>query len=269
MNALEPDSNVGDKRNASSELCTDLSLVDVVSQAVRNDVVRKVLHIILGAGLSASARVSGDTKDGGLSTEVGNERSNADLGSSSIATGVGDTSGLSDLTTVDQLRKTVSPLVIEAVVGAQVDNDVARLRALVDSIHERLADTVRKSHDPAVHITVRRHALHIFGAQILVNDLTLVITLQLLASQLARRNMAEIHVGVSIEKVDQGLASVATGSNKSNLGGPVVGHVFLSQWRVGIRGGVGSHHAGRHSGTSEASGPQSISGGGECALLLD
>lgn len=183
---LEPNRDVGNESNAGAQLRADLPLVDVVCQAVGNDVVGEELDVVLGARLGASTRVAGHTEGGGLAAQEGNKRSNTKLGSGGIAARVGDAGGTSDLRSVDQLRQTVGPLVVEAVVSAEVDDDVALLGALVDGIDERLADTVGESHDPAVNVTVLGHLADVFGAEVLVDDLALVVTLELLASQLTR-----------------------------------------------------------------------------------
>ena len=227
MDTLEPDRNVGDESDAGAKLRADLLLVDVISQAVGNYVVRKVLDVVLRAGFGASTRVAGNAEDSGLSTEVRDKRSDSNLSSSRIASRVGDTGSLGNLGTADQLRKTVSPLLIEAVVGTEINDHIAGLGTLVDSIDEGLADTVGESHNPAVNITVGRHALDIIGAEVLVDNLTLVIALQLLASQLTRRNMTQVQVRVSVDQVDQRLASVTASSNQSNLGRAGVGHVLV------------------------------------------
>lgn len=268
VNALEPDSNVRDERNAGAKLCADLLLVDVISQAVRNDVVGEVVHVVLGAGLSASSGVAGNTEDSGLTTQVGHKGGNSNLSGSSVASRVGDTGSLGNLGTADQLRQTVGPVAVEPVVGTQIDDHVALLSTLVHGINKRLANAVGQSHDPAVHISVGGHALNIIGTEVLVDDLTLVVTLQLLTNQLARRDVTQIHVRVSVEQADQSLAGVTTGSNQSNLGGAGVGHVLLSQRGVGVRRGVGSDSLHRNHRTSGTSGTQSIAGRGEGTLLL-
>ena len=49
--------------------------------------------------------------------------------------------------------------------------------------------------------------------------------------------MTEIHVGVTVEEIDQSLASVTTGTDKSNLGGVVLVLVLDTKRRVGVSGG--------------------------------
>lgn len=258
MNTLEPDSNVGDEGNAGSELRADLPLVNVISQAVRDNVVREELDVVLGAWLGTSSRVSRDTERSGLSTEERNQRGDSNLGCSRVAARVGNASSLGDIGTCDQLGKSVSPLGVEAVIGAEINNDVALLRTLVHGIDERLANAVRQRHDPAVNVTVGRHALDIVGTQVLIGDLTLVITLQLLARQLARRNVAQVQVRVGVDQADQSLAGVTAGSNKSNLGRLAVGHVLLAQGGVGVRRRVGANGSYGHGRTSGARSPQSV-----------
>lgn len=183
---LEPDCDVGDERNAGAQLGADLTLVDVVSQAVGDEVVGEEVDVVLGAGLGAGTGVAGDTEGGRLASKEGDKRSNTNLGGSGVAAGVGNAGGTGDLRAVDQLGQTVGPLGVEAVVGAQVNDDVALGGTLVDGVNERLADTVGQSHDPAVDVAVGGHLADIIGAEVLVDDLALVVTLELLASELTR-----------------------------------------------------------------------------------
>lgn len=90
MNALEPDSDMRNERNAGVQLRTNLPLVNMIRQAVRDDVVGQELHVVLWARLSASAGIPGDTEGSGLPTEERDEGSNANLGSGGIASGVGN-----------------------------------------------------------------------------------------------------------------------------------------------------------------------------------
>lgn len=268
MNTLEPNSNVRDESNAGVELGADLALVDVVSQAVRDNVVGQELNVVLRARLGTSAGVSRNPKSGGLATEEGNQGSDSDLSGSSIASRVGNTGCLSNLGAVDQLGKTVGPVAVETVVGAQVDNDIALLRALVDSINERRTDAVRQSHNPAVYITVLRHAFHILGAQVLVDDLTLVVALKLLAGELTGRDMAQVQVRVSVDQANECLTGVATGTNQSNLGGTSVGVVLLTKGRVRVGGGVRTD-AVQSRAEGRPGSPQDISSGREGTGLLE
>jgi hypothetical protein len=258
---------MGHESNRSPQLSTDLPLVDVIGQAVRNHVVGEVLDVVLRARLGSSSGVSRDTEHGGLSTEVRNNGSNGDLRGGGIATRVGNTSGLGNLGAANQLGKTVGPLAVETVVSAQVDNHVSVLSTLVDCIHKGLADTVGESHNPAVNVAVGRHALDIFGAEVLVDDLALVVALQLLASQLARRDVSEVKVGVGVNQADESLSGVATGTDESDLGGLGVGLVLLSEGRVRVGCGVRADRLDGDHWASSTGGAESIASGGECALL--
>lgn len=55
MDALEPDSYVGDERHLRAQLRAYLPLVDVVCQTVRDDVISEKFDIILGAWFCACA----------------------------------------------------------------------------------------------------------------------------------------------------------------------------------------------------------------------
>lgn len=48
--------------------------------------------------------------------------------------------------------------------------------------------------------------------------------------------MSEVHVGVGVKEVDQGLAGVASGAYQSGSDGFGVGGVFGAEGRVRIRG---------------------------------
>lgn len=48
VNAAEPDGNVRDEGHLGAELGADLALVDVARQAVRNDVAREEVDVVLG-----------------------------------------------------------------------------------------------------------------------------------------------------------------------------------------------------------------------------
>jgi hypothetical protein len=52
--------------------------------------------------------------------------------------------------------------------------------------------------------------------------------------------MAQIQVGVGVDEVDQGLSSVATGSDEGDFGRLSVGVVLLPERRVRVRRGVGA-----------------------------
>src|SRR5687768_1579502 len=53
VNTLEPNSYMRNECNFSAKSVADFTLVDVVGQTVRNDVVGQVVNIILGAGFCA------------------------------------------------------------------------------------------------------------------------------------------------------------------------------------------------------------------------
>ena len=58
VNALEPNSNVGNKRNIFPKLLANLTLVNMICQRVWYQVIREVLDIVLRAGLSACTRIA-------------------------------------------------------------------------------------------------------------------------------------------------------------------------------------------------------------------
>lgn len=99
------------------------------------------------------------------------------------------------------------------------------------------SSTVGQSHDPAVHLTVVGHATNIIRRQVLIGNVALGVAGKLLASQLARRNMAEIHVGVAVQEVNQSLAGVTASTDESDLGRPVL--VLVLDTKRGVRVGGG------------------------------
>ncbi|GKT96419.1 LOW QUALITY PROTEIN: putative amino acid decarboxylase [Colletotrichum tofieldiae] len=229
LDAAEPGGDVRGEGDVGAELGADLALVDVVD-------------VVLGRGLGAGARVPRNTEDGGRTAEVLDQGGNTQLRGSGVATGVGDLVGLVDFGAASQLGKTVRPGVVEAVVGGQVDNDAtvvsAGLAGVVDGLNVRLANTVGESHDPAVDGTLLLELSDLIGAQVLVDDFALGVALKLLASELTRRDVAKIHVGVGIEHLNESLAGITTSTNQGDAGGNVVGGVLLAQRRVGVGGGV-------------------------------
>lgn len=80
--------------------------------------------------------------------------------------------------------------------------------------------------------------------------------------------MAEIHVGVGVQQVDQGLTGVATGTDQSNLGRGGVGGVLLTQGRVGVGGSVGAETLDGNGRANSAGSTQNVRGGREGTLLL-
>ena len=88
VNTLEPDSDVWYEADRSAKLVADLALVDVVSQAVRNQVVGQELDVVLRRWLGSGAGITGDTENGRLATEMLNQRGNSELSGSSVAAGV-------------------------------------------------------------------------------------------------------------------------------------------------------------------------------------
>lgn len=235
VDTLEPDGNVGDECNFNAKLAADLTLVDVICQAVGDDVASQILDIVLGAGLGACAGVTGNTKDGGLAAEEGYERCNTELCGGCVTPWVGNTGGFGNVGSIDKLWKTVGPLAIESVVCGEVDDDaVLRSLAFIDSINEWLADAVGKCHDPAVDFSCFLHTANIFSREVLVGDISLFIALEFLASKLAGRDVSKIHVWVCIEETDESLSSVSSSTNQGDLGWSCVRRVLGTERRVWV-----------------------------------
>ena len=202
VDAGEPDGDVGDESHIGAELVGDLALVNVVGQAVGDEVVGEVVDVVLRAGLGAGARVAGHTEDGGVcrrGRDVLEEGRNTELSGGRVTAGVGDAGGRGDLVALGELGQTVCPGRVEAVVGAEVHNEGLLVAGFLNSVNKRLADTVREGHDPAVNLLPLSHLTDLVGREVLVDDLLLLVTLELLASQFARADMAEVHVGVTVQ----------------------------------------------------------------------
>jgi len=187
VDPLEPRRHVRDERHLDAQLAADLALVDVVRQAVRDDVVAEVLHVVLRRRLRARARVPADAEHRRLPAEELDERRDAQLRGRRVAPRVRDALRLRDVRARHQLGEAVRPLVVEAVVGREVHDDrVLRAAALLDGVDEGLAHAVGQRHDPAVDLAPLLHAADILGRKVLVHDVPLLIALQLLARELAR-----------------------------------------------------------------------------------
>ena len=61
MNALKPDCNMRHEGYILTQLTGNLAFVDVVSERIRDKIVRKILHVVLRTWLGAGARVAGPT----------------------------------------------------------------------------------------------------------------------------------------------------------------------------------------------------------------
>lgn len=123
-------------------------------------------------------------------------------------------------------------------VSREIDNDgllVLALLCLGDSLDVWLGDSVRKSQDNDFDVKLRT----VFGAQIIVNYLALVIPLQLLSDKLSGGDTVELYVGVVVDQLDQGLAGVSSPSDQGNAGRHLIRGILLAKRRVGIRyGGI-------------------------------
>jgi len=147
MDPLEPRGDMRDKRHLCTQLRRYLPFMDVICQAVRDDVVGEVFNVVLGARFRAGAAVARDAEDGGLAGEMGDERRNADLGGGGIAAGVCNTGGASDGATGDQFGKAVGPIGREAVIGGEVDDDGVLVADGINGFDKRLADACKCNED--------------------------------------------------------------------------------------------------------------------------
>ena len=104
VDTLEPNRYVRNKGHIRPELGGDLPFVDVIREAVGDDVVGEVVHVILRAGLRPCARVAGHPEHRGLATEVWHQRPDAQLCGRGVTSGIGDPRGFGDVSARDQLR---------------------------------------------------------------------------------------------------------------------------------------------------------------------
>ena len=122
VDALEPGCDVRDESYLPTQLRRHLPLVDVVCQAVRDDVVSQVLHVVLWARFGARSGVAGHAKDCRVSCwrDVVEKWGDSELGGGGVAAWVGNEAGGCNGTATSEFRKTVCPLGVEAVVSAQI-----------------------------------------------------------------------------------------------------------------------------------------------------
>ena len=118
VNATEPRGDMGREGDLDAEAVANLLLVNVVRQAVGHEVVGQERNIVLGRGLSASARVTRDAEDAGDAAKVLNQGGDAELRRRRVAARVGDQVGLVDVRPLGDLGQSVRPGLIEAVVGS-------------------------------------------------------------------------------------------------------------------------------------------------------
>jgi len=106
---------------------------------------------------------------------------------------------------------------------------------LTQCFDEDLAGLVGQGHYPAVDLAILVQASNILGRQAPIDDLAFSVALELLSSELSRRHVAKVHVGVVVEKVDQGLASVTAGANEANPRRRLIRSIILTQGGVRVR----------------------------------
>ena len=223
--------------NRSTQMMRNLTLMHVSRQRVGQEIILQVIHIILQRRFRSCARVPRSTEYDRFSVKKINQRSNAQLRGSCITPWVGNTSRLRNRRTLGQLRKSVGPCIIESIVGGKVYNHALGADS-IEGFNEWLANAVGESEHPAVDVLVQLG--DIFWRKILVYDFALVVSFEFLPVEFSGRDMAQVHEGVVVEEVDQGLASVSPGADEANSRGDVVGGILLSEgWvRVSCDDGV-------------------------------
>lgn len=153
-------------------------------------------------------------------------------GSGRVAPRSADASRLGNLGSCQHFGKAIRPRLVESIIGRDVNDNAGALAKRLDIW---LADAVGESHDPAVDLAVPVQTGDVLGRQVLVDDLALGVSLEFLATELARRNVSKIHVGMVVEQINQGLAGVAAGADEADPGRGVVGGILLAQRRVRVR----------------------------------
>ena len=185
MNPLKPNRHMRDESHTRAQLHRNLPLVNMIRQTIRNDIIRQILHIILWARFRPRPRKPRNAKDRRLPSQKRHQRGNPNLRGRGIAAGIVDAGSPCDFGAVDQLRETVGPVLVEAVVGAQVDDDAGFGGGELDGVDEGFADAVGEGHDPAVDFAAVFFAADVFGHEVLVRDVALVVAFELLAGGFA------------------------------------------------------------------------------------
>ena len=193
VDPLEPRRDVRDEGDVAAELGGDLALVDVVGEGVRDDVVGEVLDVVFWGGFGARAGVAGHAEDGRGGGDEGHEWGDPDLGGGGVAARVGDAFGGGDPGAVDQFGEAVGPAGVEAVVGAEVDDEAVGF-GLVDGVDPWFGDAVGEGHHPDVDVASLGHAPDIVVTEVVVGYLSLAIPFELLSSKLAAGYVSKIGV---------------------------------------------------------------------------
>jgi hypothetical protein len=221
MDTLEPDCDVRHERDRDAEMVSNLLFVNVARQTVGDQVVSEVVDVVLGAWLGSSTGIATDTKDGGVAVQIVNKRRNGQLSSRRVAAGVADPGRLANLGALGELWQTIRPRVGEAIVGGEINNDalvITLVLDLIESVDVGLAHGIGQSHDPAVDLLILVQLSNILRRQRLVDDLALGVALELLATELSRRHVAEVHHGMVIQEVNQSLAGISSSTDQTNAG---------------------------------------------------
>ena len=184
VDPLEPGRDVRDEGDGAAELGGDLALVDVVGEGVRDDVVGEVLDVVLGGGFGARAGVAGHAEDGRGGGDEGDEWGDPHLGGGGVAARVGDAFGGGDAGAVDQFGEAVGPVGVEAVVGAEVDDEAVGFR-FVNGVDPGFGDAVGEGHHPDVDVASLGHSPNIVVAEVVVSDVSLGVSFELLSGKLA------------------------------------------------------------------------------------
>ena len=115
--------------------------MNVIRQAIRDDIVGQILDVVLRTGFRARAAVARDAEDGGLAAKMGEERCNANLSCSGIAAGIGNTSGACNGATGNEFREAVGPIGGEAIIGREVYDESRIVADGINGLDIRLTDT--------------------------------------------------------------------------------------------------------------------------------
>lgn len=125
-------------------------------------------------------------------------------------------------------------IVLVAWSDANIKSTVPVSTALLYCIDPRLSDTIWQRHNPYIYLT--RQPSYVIVGEIFVSDVSPIIAYEFLASQFSRRDMAEVHVGMGVEKGYQGLSSITPSPYQRHTSRLRVGRVFVAERRIRVGG---------------------------------
>ncbi|MNI37311.1 hypothetical protein D3C73_913990 [compost metagenome] len=235
--ATEMRRDVRHEFDGHAELHGHLTLVHVVGQRVRHQVVGQQLDIVLVRRRGAGTGVAGHTETLRRARQQIPQRMDRQLHRSGVAARVADVL-LAVVTVAGKLGQAVVPAVVETVVGRQVDDHRVRLRRF-QRRHERSGQAVGQCQDHRIHALGGNG----IGVEILELQFTLplrVVVGHALPGQFARGDEAQLQVRMRGHQPDQLGAGMAAGADDADgeRGGSAHACVLMRASRGGAAGGV-------------------------------